>query len=498
MVRRRDALGVIAAMPFGIAGENAACQTLANSSVTPETPDWDLSPDGRQFPEYQICFSKGLQHSLNGYPERETFENFCRAIQERDINAFEGMKLTVPWVDPTAGSRLSGTQIFHPHNGPWFDTRVMLGDMAELYWAALIRDVPFGLYGDNALARQAKDELVWVDAQRFSGSLFKMELPEIDRGGFLSQFLIQPVPLNGTQSAQRILCPTSSNDFMTTDDSWAACQNGDRARSITTHLETPRYIFNGRALAEFVRYDFAFQAFLWAGLILQSWGRRALNPGLAGRYTQSSSAFVNNGWPRVFALLAEASEMALQDVWFWKWRIFRRLRPEELGGRYSLATSDNSAAASVRNIDSLDAVKVSKKKFGTTFLAQAYPEGAPMHPSFPAGHAEIAGACVTILKAFSDPTFLVPSPILPSNDGLDVTSCNEAVSIEGELNKLAWNMAFGRCFAEIHYRSDCEAGLLLGEDIALKVLSSAGREIAQGKSTLRFRRFDGSWTSVSV
>jgi hypothetical protein len=34
-------------------------------------------------------------------------------------------------------------------------------------------------------------------------------------------------------------------------------------------------------------------------------------------------------------------------------------------------------------------------------LPLAFPEGSPTHPAYGAGHATVAGACVTILKAFS-------------------------------------------------------------------------------------------------
>ncbi len=33
-------------------------------------------------------------------------------------------------------------------------------------------------------------------------------------------------------------------------------------------------------------------------------------------------------------------------------------------------------------------------------LPMAFQEGSPMHPSYGAGHATVAGACVTILKAY--------------------------------------------------------------------------------------------------
>ena len=74
---------------------------------------------------------------------------------------------------------------------------------------------------------------------------------------------------------------------------------------------------------------------------------------------------------------------------------------------------------------------------------------------------------------------------------------NQPLTLEGELNKLAWNIAFGRAFAGVHYRSDLEAGLLLGESIALKLLSNLRRG-SFDKSTLWFRRFDGNWTSVKT
>jgi hypothetical protein len=41
-------------------------------------------------------------------------------------------------------------------------------------------------------------------------------------------------------------------------------------------------------------------------------------------------------------------------------------------------------------------------KNDTYFLPQAFPEGSPQHPSYPQGHATMAGACATILKAAFD------------------------------------------------------------------------------------------------
>lgn len=53
-------------------------------------------------------------------------------------------------------------------------------------------------------------------------------------------------------------------------------------------------------------------------------------------------------------------------------------------------------------------------RFGSALLPQAFPEGAPTHPAYGAGHATVAGACVTILKAWFDESFVLPPPSSPT------------------------------------------------------------------------------------
>jgi hypothetical protein len=49
---------------------------------------------------------------------------------------------------------------------------------------------------------------------------------------------------------------------------------------------------------------------------------------------------------------------------------------------------------------------------GTYVLSHAFTEGSSTHPSYGAGHATVAGACVTILKAFFDEDAQIRNPIL--------------------------------------------------------------------------------------
>jgi hypothetical protein len=113
---------------------------------------------------------------------------------------------------------------------------------------------------------------------------------------------------------------------------------------------------------------------------------------------------------------------------------------------------------------------MTKAKWDSYLLPQAYPEGAPLHPSYPSGHAVIAGACATALKACFAETFVIPNPQVPAEDGLTLKPYPRELTVGNELDKLAENLAFGRNSAGIHWRSDASEGLKLGEEVALGVL----------------------------
>jgi hypothetical protein len=112
----------------------------------------------------------------------------------------------------------------------------------------------------------------------------------------------------------------------------------------------------------------------------------------------------------------------------------------------------------------------------------AFPEGSPMHPAYGAGHATVAGACVTILKAFFDTGWRLPfraedgSPFAyeadSSNNGnsLKQVPLDAPLTVGGELNKLASNISIGRNWAGVHYFTDYIESIRLGERISLGVL----------------------------
>ena len=119
-------------------------------------------------------------------------------------------------------------------------------------------------------------------------------------------------------------------------------------------------------------------------------------------------------------------------------------------------------------------------KSDTYLLPMAVPEGSPMHPSYGAGHATVAGACVTVLKAYFDHGWTPPEffdgkqavAYEASADGSKLLKIElaEPLTVEGELNKLAANIAIARNWAGVHYYTDYIESFRMGEQIAIGLL----------------------------
>jgi hypothetical protein len=151
------------------------------------------------------------------------------------------------------------------------------------------------------------------------------------------------------------------------------------------------------------------------------------------------------------------------------------------------------------NVMNSQALQTSFSKYGTYFLSQAFPEGSPTHPAYPTGHGMVGGTCITMLKFFFDGTFVIPNPVVPSDDGLSLQPYTGGgqLTVNGELNKLGHNISFGHgIHAGIHWRSDTDYSLILGEALAISIL----QDRAQGyneKFTVTFTKFDGTTATIS-
>jgi hypothetical protein len=120
------------------------------------------------------------------------------------------------------------------------------------------------------------------------------------------------------------------------------------------------------------------------------------------------------------------------------------------------------------------------------FLPQAFPEGCLQHPSYPQGHASMAGVCATVLKAGHVQSNKLNNGtiVTASDDGSRLISYAgtdaDQITVNGEINKLASNIGQARNFAGVHWRSDYEWGcgsvrLWLSASCATKVTTTSAR-----------------------
>jgi hypothetical protein len=384
--------------------------------------------------------------------------------------------------------------------------------MVELYWQALLRDVPFDHYDSSPLAHSAVQDLAAlsafrgprVDGQITTGTLFRGNGDGGLNGPYISQFFWQPIPVHSTIVQQQYRVPRTGIDYLTTYSEWYVIQTGVPPYREPQFDLTPRYINTGRALAEWVHYDFIYEAFHNAALILLNQGPETIlnkNPYLhpLNPYKNSKiqTGFGTFGSPHVCCLLGHAAMSALHAAWFQKWAVHRRLRPEAFGGR--VHQMKVGAVQYPIHPELLNSVALSMvySTYGAYLLPQSFPEGSPLHPAYPAGHATVAGACSAILKAFFDESAILTDCVVPTSDGSSLVSYEgPALLVGSEINKLAFNVAMGRNFAGIHYRSDAEAGFRLGEDVAISMLQDMVNTLTEDFVGFQFTRLDGTLIQI--
>jgi hypothetical protein len=385
-------------------------------------------------------------------------------------------------------------------------------ELLEHYWASLLRDVAFTDYLSNPLAAQAAAELgsqpTYLGPRNPSGRvtpdlLFKGAFPGETLGPYLSQFFVQPTVFGSQPIGQQQLTYLPGIDYGTDFAKWLDIQNG-----VDTGLQNQvdsqlRYRRNGRDLAAFTHVDVLYQAYLTAFLVLAGLGA-PLNPGNPYNGSRTENGFGTLGGPDFAGTLGEVATKALNAVWYQKWFVHLRPRPEAIGGIVHLIKTGQGNKTDVhlsRVILNSQGLQQSFNKYGTWLLSLAFPEGSPAHPAYPTGHGTVGGACITVLKFFFDGDFVIPTPVVPASDGLslvDYTGPDAGqLTVNGELNKLGHNVSFGHgIHAGIHWRSDTDTSLVLGEAVALSFLRDRAKTYNE-PFTVNLTKFDGTTATIS-
>lgn len=456
-------------------------------------------------------------------------------------------------------------------------------EMAEVYELALLRDVRLLSFDQNggAGSGQLNDAIARLNAMPYATdgfpsrprtvdggvltrqTAFRGSSPGVATGPYLSQFLWigtddqaggggfdSGLITYGAQTVdQRVPTATPGVDHLQRWEDWLTVQNGfdvDRCGPGQDFVGGRRFIYTPRDLATYVHFDALYQAYLNATLILLgmgtpldpafghlSGGARHAAPLAGTTATSNIGGFALYGGPHILTLVTEVATRALKAVRFQKFNNHLRLRPEALAGR--IHRSDEldgefpslcGAFAGLRHqladtVGEVEAFNQTAVGDATALLPMAFEEGSPMHPTYGAGHATVAGACTTIVKAFFD-----TGAVLGRNDGgsedcadgklgfyrtigqaqhveavnmgqsLDIRDSDCPLTLEGELNKLAANISIGRNMAGVHYFSDYYDSLRMGEEIALGLLAEQALCYPTDDFVLSVPTFDGELVRI--
>jgi len=535
---------------------NTRTQAALFQKIAP-LPDQPNNGDEELYGNRIGNYSKALPHNQLGEVDRPAYESLLRAVTTGDPANFDAITTGGPLklTSPQGGLAfdMQGADpghIFQPP-APAFASAEIAGEIAENYWMALARDVffldydfhpitvaaaedlskfsdfrgpkfprgslrrsPLSLRGSgDSLLNEAEAQVEWqvADSQLASAeiqagatpirksqtgrvtpaTLFRGNTPGDLVGPYISQFLWKEIPYGVQTISQKMRTVQPGVDYLTNYADWLATQNGN-ANFAYPFDSTPRYIRNMRDLAEWVHIDVLFQGYFNAMLILMGMGA-PVDDGNPYKTSRNQAGFATFGPPHIASTLCSVASPALKAVWFQKWMVHRRIRPEEFAGRIHNHLTRATTYPIHSDILNSKAVEEVRRKYDSFLLPMAFPEGCPTHPAYGAGHATVAGVCVTILKAWFDESWILPDPVVPTPDGLALVPYRgSSLTLGGELNKLAANVAFGRNVAGVHWRTDAWESLKLGEAMAISILQDFKGCYNERFEGFRLTKFDGT------
>jgi membrane-associated phospholipid phosphatase len=571
---------------------------------------------------FPITNTSGQPHANAGEVEPDEYDH----LRDRDFDDIVfryPINEAVPLINPRAGLAfdLEGPDSHDMaiRKAPRINSAEGAGEMAELYWMALCRDIPFRNYDIDPMIANAVSDLnsntnytdfphvqvglltntdigpdigdkifakkfeIPIEARNISNATIFRGFTKGDlKGPYISQFLWQDVPM-GTLLIEQIQFELNNKikidtdgdgipdteieivrDYLTDYARWLKIQDGFKDADFMTDDinkvdKFKRHIITGRDITFYVHRDQLYQAYLNACLILL--GKKypyetdcPFDPLLPyqdqnpdANELHNEMGFITFGGPHILSLLAEVATRAGKAIWYHKWFVHRRLRPEAFGGLIHRQLNNTTASSppppppltpglsgpnpaylinneilgKTASNQILERIKEHNRQQNTRFsrtdlqgsylLPQAFPEGSPTHPSYGSGHATVAGACVTVLKAFFKEDEIIKNPVIPKKlttpidvkDGMgniifrktteleDYTGPDfDQLTVGGELDKLAANISVGRNWAGVHYRSDYAEAMLLGEQIALGILQEQA-DTYDEEFTCTLTRFSG-------
>jgi len=475
----------------------------------PQTPSIS-NGDEEAYANRIASFTKGLPHNDLGEVDLNAYSGYLEALNSGKWEDFEAIplggaaKLSNPQAAYCYALEGADAGALASPPPPAFSSAQAAAEMVEDYWQALTRDVPFSQYATDPTIGQAVADLNRLSGYRgpkLNGQvtpnvIFRGPTPGDLTGPYLSQFLLKPVPMGAATLPQLYRTAMAGDDYWTSYGDWLRGQRGGATGS-NKFDPTPRYIGNNRDLALYLLVDWSGQANMMAALILNSFGPAALSPSNPYLHSATQVGNLTFGAPQQIDLVNRVPNPANRACFWQKWLVHRRVRPEAFGGRIHNHVTGAAKYPIHSDVLNSAALKTVFSMKGSYLLPMAYPVGSPLHPSYPAAHAVTAGAGITVLKALFNEPFVIPAPVMASDDGLSLLPyTGGSLTVGGELNKLASNIAMGRDAAGVHYRSDGVEGIKLGEEIAISILQDTVTLYNEVFPGFSFTKYDGTPVTI--
>ncbi len=528
-----------------------------------------------KLPRKLMSFTKGLPHDYDTglIQDDKHFETFVEGICSGDPFKIRETPLGLPhegterwfsnqgkfvnkiraWESAGAGLTfdLQGpdAQAVTMPPAPKLGSDELTAEMAEVYCQAFLRDIPFTEFKTNPQAKECLsilNKLPYFKTNKRNGkaltkdNIFRGFTDGDLNGPYISQFLLAgnnglstkgnkpefkakdgKINYGAITINQRVRLAAPRN-YLTDWDEYYDVQNGANLGGCEKYVgKQRRFITTGRDLSTYVHYDALYQAYLNACLLLLGAGAPFDDgvPFQGPDDEDKQQGFAHYGGPHILTLVTEVATRALKAVRYQKFNIHRRLRPECFAARLhkmEVITELHDVPELRKTRENLEDVGIDKLlEKNNWLLPMAFYEGSPMHPTYGAGHATVAGACVTILKAFfkNDLNVNIASDgstisfnknknryaFVPSETGktLETIKLNQPLTLEGELNKLAANISIGRDWAGVHYYSDYKESLLMGEEVAISLLQEQSKMYNPTENfSLSLRKFDGDLMKI--
>ena len=330
--------------------------TATNEAVKTGTVAHPVNNDLTNFPDGLGSYSKGLLQASPGIVNAMAFDAFLKACGLKPggtIGDFENAGIVLGGSAKQNGPRGAFAGQLVGKDSPGFGASIVPAapalnsieyaiELVELYWASLLRDIPFEDYPNDPTAQAAANELSALSAAnpgKYAGPLDSngnVTPGLLFRGGlnsnptwfagetvgpYLSQFCLIPTALGRLPISQQIMTYAPAQDFMITMNEWFAIQNGKAPTSGAVFDPMHRCMRCGRDTAAYTQVDELYQAYLVAFLVANTLGlpmntKSPYNPYTPGCEKEAVRHVRRSRHRRDPGAVARA---AINAVWYQKW-----------------------------------------------------------------------------------------------------------------------------------------------------------------------------------